>query len=380
VLFVQRFAELSSGSLLHGYDVVACDSCGFCYADRIPEQAEFDAHYRDMSKYEHQERGGTEPPGDLARLEKVATIIRSAVPARDVRVLDIGCSTGGLLAMLKQAGYTSLRGLDPSPVCAAAARRLHGIDVITSCLNDFVPASERFDLVVLSAVLEHLCEVRSTLAQIRGMLSEQGYIFVSVPNAARFLHDNDAPFQEFSTEHINFFSSVSLSNLLRRAGFQEVFSQENAYATGDGSVVVTPVVDALFQRSSALDPCNVRDEVTQPALEAYIEKSQAIDARIRQIIDQVVEEGQPILVWGTGTHTCRLLATSRLAEAQIAAFVDANPRYQGKHLNNIPILAPRDLVGRSEPILISSRTFQREIVHQIRESLRLNNRLHLLYD
>ncbi|MCX6008115.1 MAG: hypothetical protein NTZ34_12770, partial [Chloroflexi bacterium] len=48
LLFRQSFSEMSSGSLLQGYDVVVCDKCGFGYADHIPDQADFDAHYRDM--------------------------------------------------------------------------------------------------------------------------------------------------------------------------------------------------------------------------------------------------------------------------------------------------------------------------------------------
>jgi FlaA1/EpsC-like NDP-sugar epimerase len=88
---------------------------------------------------------------------------------------------------------------------------------------------------------------------------------------------------------------------------------------------------------------------------------------------------QTIIIWGVGTHTLRLLETSRLGRANIVAFVDSNPRYQLKQLNGIPIIAPADLKSRPEPILISSRVFQREIEQQIREDLRLSNQIVKLY-
>jgi len=73
------------------------------------------------------------------------------------------------------------------------------------------------------------------------------------------------------------------------------------------------------------------------------------------------------------------LATSRLAEAKISAFVDSNSRYQGKSLNDIPIIAPADLRDRPEPILISSRVFQQEIESKIRNDLQLSNEIIKLY-
>jgi SAM-dependent methyltransferase len=379
-LYTQRFSELSDGALLRGYDVVTCNYCGFGFADGIPSQAEFDAYYRDMSKYEHQERGGTEPPGDLARLEKMAAIIQRAAAAPALRILDVGCSTGGLLAMLARDGYQNVRGLDPSPACAAAARRLYDIEVITASLGDFDPAPESFDLVILSAVLEHIRDLQPALEHVRRMLSEQGCLFISVPDAGRFSEDDEAPFQQFSIEHINFFSPISLRNLLQRAGFEQILSEENCYGAAGGGGTMTPVVDALFRRADVSDARLVPDEVTPSDLEAYIRKSRAIDDRIRTMIDRILDDGSSIIVWGAGTHTRRLLATSRLADAPIVAFVDSNPRYQGKQLNGVPILAPQELRDRSEPILISSRTFQREIEQQIRETLGLANALYLLYE
>src|SRR6185437_10348693 len=69
VLFQQRFATVL---LVEGYSVVVCQECGFAFADEIPEQHEFDAYYRDLSKFEHEHRDGKESESDEARLLAVA--------------------------------------------------------------------------------------------------------------------------------------------------------------------------------------------------------------------------------------------------------------------------------------------------------------------
>ena len=87
-----------------------------------------------------------------------------------------------------------------------------------------------------------------------------------------------------------------------------------------------------------------------------------------------------MIVWGVGTHTLRLLATGGLEMSKVASFVDSNPKYQNQNVHGVRVIAPVELKGRQEPILISSCGFQREIQHQIREELGLTNPLILLYD
>ncbi len=65
-----------------------------------------------------------------------------------------------------------------------------------------------------------------------------------------------------------------------------------------------------------------------------------MENRIHETVLELIASQRPLVVWGVGTHTQRLLATGGLAEANIVAFVDSNPNYLGKKLNNIPILAP----------------------------------------
>ena len=382
LLFRQTFSEMSSGSLLQGYDVAVCEECGFGFADHIPNQADFDAHYRDMSKYEYQDQGGKETEYDLVRFRAMTDTIILFLPSSNARLLDVGCATGRLLALFKEKGYGNVIGLDPSPVCAQAAQSLYGIRVLTGAVSEIGKVIAReppFDCVILSGVLEHIRDVQQALVHMRRLLAKGGLLFVEVPDATDFARWPDAPFQEFSTEHINFFSTTSLENLLRRYGFVKVLSQQIPRDQTFGTVM--PVVMAIYRKEANIQPTTpVRDTQTEPGLRDYIRKSQEVENKIQQKIDVLVENARPIMVWGVGTHTLHLLTTSHLPEANIQAFVDSNPRYQGKQLNDLPVLTPSDLQNRTEAILISSRVFQSAIEQQIRDELKLNNAVIKLYE
>ena len=291
---------MSTGSLVNGYDIVVCSTCGFGYANDIPDQSVFDSYYREMSKYEHNDRGGKESDFDMTRFAAIAKILTTVVP-KDSRILEIGSATGGQLKVLKDNGYSNVTGLAPSPVCAETAQRLHGIHVICASLNDLASAETSYDLIILSNVLEHIRELKPALSRCRDLLHSAGLLFIQVPNSLQFARWQDAPFQQFSTEHINFFSPVSLKNLLMKAGFLPVSIAENAYAVAEGQI--GPVIDAMFRCAENKTAEIPRDLDTEDRLKEYIQKSSKLDQHIRSAIDHVVESGRQVVVWGVGTHT-----------------------------------------------------------------------------
>lgn len=378
LLHSQAFEQLSEIHLLDGYDVVVCQDCGAGFADRIPPQATFDAYYRDLSKYEYEYRGGQGTEYEDRRFQEAAKTIIPHIANRQSRILEIGCATGHLLSVLKEQGYENVSGVDPSPGCAKAAWGVYRIPVQAHTILDIPRPDQPFDILLLLGVMEHIRDLDPAIDKIRELLAPRGRVYLAVPDAAHFDCNQDAPFQEFSLEHLNFFSASSLTNLMQTRGFRFVsggrFLLEQSRGTSCASIY------GVFENAEFEKKSWVRDEDTERGLAAYIRKSNEAEARVRQTIDDIATSGRPILVWGTGAHTQRLLAMSSLDKVNIAAFVDSNPKYQGQHLHGVSILKPECLAARTEPILISSYAAQHEIAEQIREKLQLSNELILLYD
>ena len=378
-LFQQVFAAVEQATPVTGYDVAVCDACGCGYADGIPDQRAFDRYYREMSKYEYHQREGAESEFDQRRLAIIAAIVAPHVQHPGARILDVGCATGRLLANLRQLGFPNVVGLDPSPACATAAARLYGIDVRTMTLAELGATAERFDFVILVGVLEHLCDLDEAFVHLRTLLKPGGLLYVEVPDATAFSDWPNAPYQDFSTEHINFFSPVSLDNLMGRRGFSRVFAEQNHREQSYRTVMSN--VSAVYRMEAIPPEDGLRiDRETERGLCRYIDQCRVTDERLHAKINAIVDEHRPILVWGVGTHTTRLMATSRLAEANIVAFIESNARYHGRELLGRPIVAPESLSARPEPVLVSSRVFQHEIADQIRDTLGCTNELILLYD
>lgn len=378
VFFHQTFATVEGATPVTGYDVVACEQCGCVYADGIPAQRVFDDYYREMSKYEYSQRDGAESDFDSRRLALIAGTLAPHLPSPSAHILDVGCASGRLLANLRDLGFENVEGLDPSPVCARAADRLYAIKVRSMTLADVAQTGDRFDVVTMVGVLEHLRDLSVAFDHLRTLIPTGGLLYVEVPDVTAFADWPNAPYQDFSTEHINFWGPGSLRNLMARHGFSPVFVERNFREQSYRTVMSN--LSGIYRRDSEASSELLSDSDSADGLRRYLACCADGEERLRKSIDAIVDAGRPIVVWGVGTHTGRLMATSRLADARIVAFIDSNARYHGKTLRGRPVLPPLGLRDHSEPVLISSRVFQREIAEQIQNELGCNNELIRLYD
>jgi methionine biosynthesis protein MetW len=144
--------------------------------------------------------------------------------------LDLGCASGGLLALLRPRA-AHLAGLELSATAARAAAEVAD-EVVQGALEDpDLPfATGGFDLVVLADVLEHLADPAAALRRATGWCRPGGAVLVSVPNVAHWsarlaLARGRWPQEEsgtFDSSHLRWFTRASLAELLDGAGLTDV--------------------------------------------------------------------------------------------------------------------------------------------------------------
>jgi SAM-dependent methyltransferase len=379
VLHSQRFVLPEGHPLAAGYDVVCCEQCGFVYADTTVSQRDYDAFYARLSKYEDNQTstGGGGSPEDAKRLQETAACVAEALPDRSARLLDIGCANGGLLKELRDLDYFRLCGIDPSSACVEAAKKLCGAEGHVGTLSSLLPDVGEFDGVILSHVLEHVQDLQQAVESIRRLTRPEGVVYVEVPDASRYAECLLAPFQDFNTEHINHFSACSLRNLFIVRGW-------NRKSGGSRTLLVAPAmpypaVFGFFTKapSSTEFGSLERDTELRVRISDYITASHAMMQSFDRRIQEVLAKNEEVIVWGTGQLAMKLLGETCLAQAKITAFVDGNPINQGKLLRGSPILAPTQVHGSKQPIIVAS-IIQYQAIARVIKQLNLPNPVILL--
>lgn len=162
------------------------------------------------------------------------------------RVLDLGCGTGGLSKLMREAGFLEIHGVDwtePASVQPGVLTSYKQVDLNEQVLEDQIEG--KFDLIVCSDTLEHLERPAKVLRSMRRLLDDSGLIYVSVPNCANILQRISwlltGNSYRYRTErpgefgHISLFPSQVLTSLLNRAGLQCV-KKGRGYAAAAGYI------------------------------------------------------------------------------------------------------------------------------------------------
>ena len=127
-----------------------------------------------------------------------------------------------------------------------------------------------------------------------------------------------------------------------------------------------PAIYTVGVRDPGVSAAIFKDTALRGLLQAYVHVStrlmQAIDERLNRRLGRTT----PVIVWGTGELTAKLLADTSLGRANVVGFVDGNPVNQGRMLRGLPILAPAALTSGDEIIVASSILHHRAIVRAAR--------------
>ncbi|MCB0739447.1 MAG: class I SAM-dependent methyltransferase, partial [Bacteroidetes bacterium] len=160
--------------------------------------------------------------------EAVLRRITQHKPEHKVKaILDIGAADGKNLSFYRDKAYSTANcyAIEPSENCKSQIIDKNLI-FLSSDVNDNWEErlSEKFDLVVMRHVLEHFLEPQIVLRKIHEALSEQGLLYIAVPNSLNPRGSISSFY--FRAAHTFYFNFHSLSKLLLSNGFKIGLIQE----------------------------------------------------------------------------------------------------------------------------------------------------------
>ena len=216
--------------------------------------------------------------GYAKRLGFVRDVIRASFAGpRVISVLDVGCGNGSQLAIpLARDSQLRITGIDPDNASIEHGKRLArsspNLNFICASIEDLSP-DDRFDVIILSEVLEHLDQPAEMLRNASRLLDDDGVLIVTVPNGYgefeidswffralrlqkmvdRFAAKNEvlAATDNSESGHIQFFTRSRLRNLFQQSGLVTI--RESA-----GSLLAGPIAGHFVSRSPRLVGWNAR--------------------------------------------------------------------------------------------------------------------------
>jgi SAM-dependent methyltransferase len=190
--------------------------------------------------------------------DKVANLLELVEPVRGQikRVLEVGCGTGAVLAMLSGHLGTELVGID---VGAQRDRESRPSIRFQEYDGTNVPfADETFDLVYATHVLEHVLDERGFLRELRRVSGR--YIYVEVPCELHARTSGAALQRSLDIGHINAYTPESFALTLETSGlrirrlavFDRSYAVHRFHASAPKAIAMTAIRRALLRASPTL--------------------------------------------------------------------------------------------------------------------------------
>lgn len=207
-----------------GYPLVyyQCGNCGLVFQSTEESRAADPDFYAETYRRIYQ--ASEDPtPKDLWVQEQRAAYLVGLLRAQQVkspeRILDIGASTGTLLGTIRDAFGSDVTGVEPGDAYRAFAEK-RGLKMSPSLEALVATQPERFDLISLIHVLEHLPDPVGTLRRVReDLLSEKGVLLLEVPNF--YAHDS------YELAHLACYTPHTLREALKQAGYSVKYMQSH---------------------------------------------------------------------------------------------------------------------------------------------------------
>jgi len=189
------------------FTVLECRSCGFRFVDTSAPEYPLNAQYA----YDEPEIGTLRPW--LPHIQRrVRDVLRFKQPPG--RVLDIGCGKGEFSVALHERGF-GCTGIDMKPnLVPQLQAQCPQVCWRRTTTADLATLAERYDIVTLYHVLEHVPDPRAMLASVKVLAKPGALIVIEVPNvgglAARL---KGRHWHYYKVDHVSYFRTLDLIKL-----------------------------------------------------------------------------------------------------------------------------------------------------------------------
>ena len=163
------------------FAIVQCQTCHLLFTNPRPSDTRLD-HYYDSEQYiSHNDK-------KLSVQNLIYRLVRQITLGQKIRIikkyhssgtlLDYGAGTGAFLQ--RAVTHFEVKGVEPSVQAILQASSSIQTRIHTDL--DSVVSNDKFDVITMWHVLEHLPSLRVTFDKIKERLSPEGHLFIAVPN------------------------------------------------------------------------------------------------------------------------------------------------------------------------------------------------------
>lgn len=197
ILFCQICGEKSHKRYLDGKDhnvsgdlftITECMGCGFRFTNPRPKEKHIYKYYQSKNYISHSatKKGLINKVYHIVRFYqfyKKKYFIQKSSNKKKGKILDIGCGTGDFLKYMCSSGW-QVEGVETDKGAKRIAEKKLGKKIEEKL--DLVGGENKYDVVSMWHVLEHVYNVKDYLRKVNKLLKNGGVLVIGVPNCSSY--------------------------------------------------------------------------------------------------------------------------------------------------------------------------------------------------
>ena len=199
------------------FAIVRCESCSFLFTNPRPVLENISGYYQSEEYISHSNKANNSV-NFLYKIARTFTLksklkLLNRLHSRG-KILDFGTGTGEFLAKCKSDKW-EVSGVEPDESARQKANKMTDGSVVENLDN--LEKNQKFDIITLWHVLEHLPNPNETLTALHSLLSKKGWLIIAVPNCGSWDANH---YKEFWAaydvpRHLSHFSRQTMGRLLK---------------------------------------------------------------------------------------------------------------------------------------------------------------------
>lgn len=150
--------------------------------------------------------------------------VESFIEGGNLKVCEIGCGNGRNLLNFQNKGF-KVWGVEPDTNARKIA--IKSLSNVFDGTVDNLPkaiTNQKFDIVLMSHVLEHFLDINAAIINAKSLLKENGILIIEVPNCKAIAFDNylEGWLMSDIPRHLNFFTPKSLRRVMNQHSLEIV--------------------------------------------------------------------------------------------------------------------------------------------------------------
>ena len=329
---------------------VTCKKCNLIYTNPTVKPSVYDKIYENTILGSFTNIKNTK--SNLKKLKYFSDLVNKSI-IKNKKILDIGCGQGELLLNISKKYKISSKkifAIEPSKKIYNYLKKNTSINVKNTFL-DKLNKNNKYDFLILDNVFEHFDHPNKSLKKMRTILNENGYVYVSIPNALNPHFEYEDPLNHTCNYNKNNIVDLFAKNNFKVLKLITTDTLINFIATKQNSRITRISFSGDAKKNLLLQKKILKNR----------RRLQKMHLKIKKCGDQIKKNRLKVVIFGSGNYSLELLTKMNINK-HVLGYIDSNRMYHGLVRNDYKVYSIQQLQYlKYDKIIIASNKYKMEI-------------------